>query len=253
MNETQFRAHWTRKYKLTYGFDLPKKLTILGTSIKVAKGEKKGVLTAVVYLAPSTLSVLWNMCPHASEGCSAACLGHSSGRLVMDSSRRAQLWKTAMFMDARDLYIQILGNDIARHERKARKLSMICAVRLNGSSDLFPLAYERLMDTFRDVRFYDYTKDQIRYNIFLDDDLPPNYHLTFSVDERPETHDAAVQFVAAGGTAAVVFKGTLPAKHRGVQVLDGDESDVRFFDTPGRYVGLTAKGAAKGDTSGFAV
>ena len=40
---------------------------------KTIKGQKVGVMTGVLYLAPSTLSGR-NVCPQASKGCIAACL-----------------------------------------------------------------------------------------------------------------------------------------------------------------------------------
>ena len=43
----------------------------------------------------------------------------------------------------------------------------------------------------------------------------------------------------------------LPATWRGIRVVDGDESDLRFLDDPCVIVGLRAKGKAKGDASGF--
>ncbi len=48
---------------------------ILGTSLKVEKNTKRGMLTSIVYLAPSTESLAYggrNLCPMASQGCSAA-------------------------------------------------------------------------------------------------------------------------------------------------------------------------------------
>ena len=48
---------------------------ILGTSLKVEKNTKRGMLTSIVYLAPSTESLAYggrNMCPLASAGCAAA-------------------------------------------------------------------------------------------------------------------------------------------------------------------------------------
>ena len=38
-----------------------------------------------------------------------------------------------------------------------------------------------------------------------------------------------------------------------MKVINGDESDVRFFDESGVIVGLKAKGEAKTDQSGFVV
>ena len=65
---------------------------LLGTSVKVEKGEKQGVLTKVMYLAPSTLSG-FNTCPMAGS-CSDVCLGHSSGRLAFTNSQASQVMKT---------------------------------------------------------------------------------------------------------------------------------------------------------------
>ncbi len=48
---------------------------ILGTSLKVEKNTKRGMLTSIVYLAPSTESLAYggkNLCPLASTGCAAA-------------------------------------------------------------------------------------------------------------------------------------------------------------------------------------
>ena len=53
----------------------PARPKILGTSLKVEKNTKRGMLTAVVYLAPSTESLAYggrNLCPMASKGCAAA-------------------------------------------------------------------------------------------------------------------------------------------------------------------------------------
>jgi hypothetical protein len=37
------------------------------------------------------------------------------------------------------------------------------------------------------------------------------------------------------------------------RVIDGDEYDMRFLDEPNVVVGLSAKGKAKKDTSGFVI
>ena len=53
----------------------PLRPKILGTSLKVEKNTKRGMLTSIVYLAPSTESLAYggrNLCPMASKGCAAA-------------------------------------------------------------------------------------------------------------------------------------------------------------------------------------
>ena len=76
--------------------------------------------------------------------------------------------------------------------------------------------------------------------------------MTFS---RSETNDDDCRAVlAAGGNVAVVFrKKPLPSIWHGFPVLDGDQTDLRFLDPAGSVIGLTAKGSAKKETSGFVV
>ena len=55
-----------------------------------------------------------------------------------------------------------------------------------------------------------------------------------------------------GRNVALVFD-AVPATWRCIKVIDGDKHDMRFLDSVGVIVGLTAKGEAKKDTSGFVV
>jgi hypothetical protein len=87
---------------------------------------------------------------------------------------------------------------------------------------------------------------------FLDGKLPSNYSLTFSRSETNESQ--CLDVLARGGNVAVVFRSkTLPTHWNGFPVINGDENDLRFLDPKGVVVGLTAKGKAKSDTSGFVV
>jgi hypothetical protein len=119
------------------------------------------------------------------------------------------------------------------------------AVRLNGTSDIEWTRFG-IMDEFPDVQFYDYTKVFNR----LTQERPANYHLTFSKNEsNDEECEAALKL---GVNVAAVFK-TLPQQWMGRQVISGDETDVRFVDGTGIIVGLTAKGQAKKDKTGFVI
>jgi hypothetical protein len=83
---------------------------------------------------------------------------------------------------------------------------------------------------------------------FIDRKFPANYHLTFSRSEKNQ--EEALQVLGRGGNVSVVFREP-PVSWRGFPVASGDETDLRFLDTPGRVIALTAKGKAKGDSSGF--
>ena len=99
------------------------------------------------------------------------------------------------------------------------------------------------------VQFYDYTKSFPRMVDFLTaKDYPSNYHLTFS---RSELNDAECDTVLRhGGNVAVVFD-TVPDSFRGRPVYNGDDSDLRFLDPRGVWVGLKAKGKLLRSASPF--
>ena len=177
----------------------------------------------------------------------------------------------------------LLVRDIERLQRKASRENMTLAIRLNGTSDIqwekqYPIGwanYRRrwlpehqqncnIFEIFPNVQFYDYTKIPGRT-------VPANYHLTFSysgvaafqpVVDKQLRHNPRTNL-------AVVFSGKLPtAWHADMlpigprlwragigsrRVINGDNSDVRYQDPDRSIVGLTAKGKAKNDTSGFVV
>lgn len=234
----------------------------LGTSSKIAMGENVGVLSAVLYMQPANESGR-EACPFRSSGCTAACLAEGTGRMSMSGSRRARRRRHAAFYADRAAFLTQLASEIAKHERKARKLGMIPAIRLNGTTDLpwhrmkvewNNASYPSLHAAFPNVRFYEYTKRPLDKQ----GAIPPNLHLTYSLSERTDSDAHAASYLAAGYSAAVVMA---CAKHAhpdsfaidGVSypVVDGDAHDARFLDPPGSIVALAAKGRAKTDTSGF--
>ena len=223
-------------------------MKLLGYSnAKTVKGEKLNVLTGILYLAPARISGR-EVCPMRSAGCTAACL-YTAGMGGFSNVQEARITKTKMFFEQRDEFLKLLRKELKAHSAKAKKLKMIPAVRLNGTSDIEWTRFG-LMKEFPEIRFYDYTK--VLKN--LKDDVP-NYNITFS---KSETNDAECQVALAKGfNVAVVFdtkKGKdLPVKWKGWDVIDGDETDVRFLDARGSIIGLRAKGSAKKDTSGFVV
>lgn len=225
---------------------------------KTVKGEKKGYLTAILYLVPSDGSGLGNLCPHASAGCRAACL-YSAGRGVMKPVIDGRMRKTKLFFENSASFVDTLVRDIIKIERRAKRQKMQPVIRLNGTSDI---PWERIrgtngltvMEQFPHIQFYDYTKRPNR------DPIWANYHLTFSRSESNEGQ--ALYELAKGRNVAVVFNTRrsqpLPTSWNGFRVINGDESDLRFLDPNipygvGVVVGLRAKGKATKDHSGFVI
>ena len=231
-------------------------MEILGidTNAKTVKGSEFGYLTGISYLAPSDESGVANTCPDASAGCRSACL-FTAGRGAMDNVKDARVNKTLAFFKNKNVWMKQLAFEITRLIKKAAKEGKIPCIRLNGTSDLpwerVKLDGKNIMEHFPTVQFYDYTKSIARMREFTGGTLPSNYHLTFS---RSESNEVEVdEVLAAGGNVAVVFRGTLPVTFKGYKVIDGDETDLRFTDAKNVIVGLTQKGRAKKDITGFVV
>lgn len=217
---------------------------------KLLKGEKQGYMSFVLHLAPANLSGK-ETCAKRTAGCTAACL-NTAGRGGMFKKgettnviQQARIRKTKMFFEQRDEFMKLLEADIRLGIKQAEKKGMIPCFRLNGTSDL---AWEKygIIEKFPEVQFYDYTKIRGRKVSHL-----TNYHLTFS---KADGNDMDARLAAHGGmNVAVVFRKELPETYFGKNVVNGDETDLRFLDPKGVIVGLKAKGKAKKDTTGFVV
>jgi hypothetical protein len=218
------------------------------TNAKTPKGEKIGVLTGILYLAPANISG-FEVCPRRTVGCTKSCL-YSAGRGRFSNVQKARINRTKLFFENRELFLNMLRLDIRLLEIQAEQMGMLPAVRLNGTSDIDWTRFG-LMEEFPNVRFYDYTKVLNRLK-----KLPPNYYVTFS---RAESNDIdSLTAIKMGHNVSVVFNlgknDPMPTTWNGAPVYDGDETDARFLDPQGGYIiGLRAKGDAKKDTSGFTV
>lgn len=233
------------------------------TNPKLAKGEKRGYRSAVLHLAPHTLSG-FNVCPAATAGCSAACLntagrgGIGLQRNGTNTIQEARKRRTLEFFGDRPAFMGRLTHELELFFEQCRRDGFKPAVRLNGTSDIrwetVPVdGAPHVMGLFPHVPFYDYTKLANRRG------LPANYHLTYSLAEGPVSWKGHLAALENGMNVAVVLSGCgesrfprpFPAKWNGRRLIDGDTSDLRFLDPRGVYVGLRAKGRAKTDTTGF--
>jgi hypothetical protein len=262
-------------------------------SPKAVKAMGYGYLNAINYMAPAATAGVGNLCPHASPGCLALCLGWYSGQAGMLSNaeletgtnavRASRQRKARLFMQDRPAFMRDMVAGIEAAQRRAKALGLQLCVRLNGATDI---AWEGLrltrpahfsehgyrvgdqaniFDLFPDVQFVDYTKNVRRALAHANHMLPANYHLTFS---RSETNEAdCAEVLAKGGNVAVVFAGDLPKhyimnanfdqgrKAHVAKVVNGDLHDLRHLDPRGGViVGLSPKGRkARADQSGFVV
>jgi len=247
---------------------------------KTVKGQARGYMTAILYLSPYTLSG-HNVCPTAElAGCWRTCLnvaGHGgvpTGKWLAENVpdnavQRARLARTRLYHESRAVFIAQLLEEIHAFTRKAERKGLTPCVRLNGTSDIL---WEREVDrdgfslfaNFPRLQFYDYTKLPQR----LYSSLPPNYHLSVSWSGKSTRYQHAAEGIARKTGAPLVvarqggwpeagvhwsMSGLSPIADRAecVQVVNGDEHDLRFLDPPHSLVVLKAKGLARRESNGF--
>lgn len=159
-------------------------------SAKAIKAQGFGYLNAIHYMAPASVAGVGNLCPKATAGCLAACLGWYSGQAGMvasdadiNSVRQSRMDKARRFMEDRAAYMRDVVQSIILAERKATRMGLRLCVRMNGSTDIAwegivcerdGVRYRNLMEAFTHIQFVDYTKIASR----MRRPLPANYHLT---------------------------------------------------------------------------
>ena len=237
----------------TKGF---KSLLNIDSNAKTVKGQAKGYMTAILYLAPHKLANgTDDLCPYSTKGCRQGCL-YTAGRGIMSGTQKARIARTKYFLEDRQGFMKDLIEEIRKASYKAERKGLELVVRLNGTSDIdWNFYYGKheweqvtIFNRFPAIQFYDYTKDQRKFF----NNKVPNYHLTLSRDEVVE---ADVYFdalhVAKGNVAVVLDKESYETMLSTGVHIDGDAHDLRFLDEPGKVVVLKAKGKARKDTTGF--
>lgn len=229
--------------------------TLLGKGDSNAKLNKsdlsgKGYLTVGLSLSPAKESG-YEMCASRSDGCTKACL-FTAGHGAFSTVKNARIAKTIFFKENEYGFMLKIHWELVKHWKRARNKGLLLACRLNIVSDVMWEKYFDMDRDFPNVQFYDYTKHHKRMLNYLKGNLPKNYHLTFS---RSENNDSqCLDVLSKGGNVTVVFdKEGLPSKWNGYNVINGDETDLRFLDERNVVVGLKAKGKGRKDDSGFVV
>jgi hypothetical protein len=238
---------------------------------KVAKGGKRGEVTAVLHLLPAReyarLAVLngevpglGNLCPWAGA-CAASCLNTAgrggipmssyAGRAFANNVQHGRYKRTRMFDREPEAFRAHLERDMAHVAAWADSLELSVSFRLNGTSDVhWESVFPGLRVPSQAVR-YDYTKDPARGRAGTVDGV----RYTYSLDRGTGREAIARSVLAAGGNVAVVVNvkagKPVPSTFMGYPTVDGDETDLRHLDPPGHVVLLRAKGKARTDRSGF--
>lgn len=240
-------------------------LLAVNTDAKTSKGQKLGYFTGIMYLSPYKMANgKVNVCGDATEGCIESCL-NEAGRGAFSNVQDARVKKTLEFLENPKEFMVKIYKEIVKLQKK---YGQNLVIRLNGTSDL-PFEnikvvledryYSNIFEAFPNVQFYDYTKNPRRV---LKNEIG-NYYLTFSRAETKLNIEYSRNLLNEGKNVAMVFSkelheqivkmGKIVYNNREVNVIDGDETDLRFLDMPNSIVALKAKGKASKDTSGFVI
>jgi len=247
--KVRMQIETTPKYRKMFS-EKPTKLLAIDGNAKTIKGQKAGFMTAIMYLTPASGAGM-NVCPMAVIAqCDKPCL-NTAGRGAMSNVQLGRLRKTLFYIQYRDEFLALLQKDIARCIKAITAKGFIPLVRLNGTSDIRWENYG-IPQMFPDIQFYDYTK-------LVNRSVPANYDLTFSYSGVTAYASFVKKAVDAGMRIAVVFRTRKVVERMlaagetfmGMEVVDGDDNDIRHLDPLGSVSALYAKGKAKNDTSGF--
>ena len=231
-----------------------KLLTINGNP-KIAKGDKISdkYLSAIMHLRPINTRI----CPYQDIArCKEACLNTAGRGGIFKKGEKtnviqeARQRKTDLFLNDRDTFMNYLLKDIDKFIKYCKNKNKLPCVRLNGTSDIqwetILIDGKTIFQHFPEVQFYDYTKIPTRKVADI-----ANYHLTWSYSEANMKYASWIDKLSYN--VAVVFNGALPIYFKGREVIDVDETDMRFLDKQNVVVGLKAKGKARQDNSGFVI
>jgi len=236
---------------------------ILSTNAKLEKtptGEV--IINSGIAFAPAARGGVGNVCEHATPGCIAACVLWFAGRTVSKSVRNAAIARTRLWAIAPAEFYRRLGRELRNQERRARKAGARSYCRPDVASDV---GHTHLAAEHSETTFYGYSKNVSRVLAALRGEFGPNYHLSYSLNERSTVADVSA-ILEAGGNIVVVADsyywgptrryGPIPAavefvgpsgERITVSTVDGDIHDIRTPEYDGRGVAvvLRLKGGTK--------
>lgn len=219
-------------------------LVNVNSSTKIEKGKKLGFYTAILYLKPADMVAIKTLCAFAAAaGCKDGCL-ESSGQLGMQTADNAKIKRTILFLVDREAFERELSKEIIKHHTK---YGDNFACRLNGTSDI---DWSKFIQNHSDITFYDYSKviAYVRRSQSI-----ANYHITFSgsansvetINQTALSINSGFNTVIACDTKELKGEWKRPAKLGSVNMVDMDETDLRFKDKAGSIGTLKIKGGNK--------
>lgn len=200
---------------------------------KIAKNKTK---TYILSLSPHTMNDKGeNLCKFSTKECRSMCL-YTSGRGRFSNVHSARQRRTNFFVNNKTHFLVKLNRELQAINGKGEK----CLIRLNTISDVNWAAEFAIigvdMNQYKNITFYDYTKDPFR----IEGNLVDNQHFTFSFSGY--NWKWCEKFLnEKRANVAIVFKNSVPLLYKGYKVINGTDDDERVVDEKGVIVGLKYK------------
>jgi hypothetical protein len=239
-----------------------KLLSPASANTKTRKSAEKAKEYRIVslMLAPAASANGKTVCSHSSAACERLCVGSDGIGLAqvfkaIGQSRRDKVnWLHA----DRAAFMKQLESELENEQRLADRDGTTLCGRMNCFSDL---NFFSLIRRFPNAVFYDYTKNLAR---ITSPEKPENYWLTGSWTENKANQRDCIELLRRGENIAIAFADlsghfvgnralyqrlpkTWTLDGTELQVLDGDDSDLRMLDKrakPGKLgyiIGLRLK------------
>lgn len=111
---------------------MPYDLLSVESDAKTIKGNKRGYLTGILYLAPTReADGIHTMCPMASEYCIDACLHDSGLAMVFPSIKAARIAKTLAYLA--DFHQRLMALEARTRGRAKRPVRRLPAYKLQSA------------------------------------------------------------------------------------------------------------------------
>ena len=215
---------------------------------KTAKSLKNDIFTYSLFLSSYKQNAKGkNLCPMSGTGknqssCFEACIDKTGNYGQFKNVKNGLINKSNFFIDHKDIFMKLLFIEIKVIEFTSELMKEDFCIRLNGTTDIIyeniPVeGFNNIFEAFPNIQFYDYTKVSNRFN----KPLPANYHLTFSRSEV--NHKISLDMLRRGFNVSMIFINGLPKTYEGYNVINGDETDLRYLDPENCIVGLKYKNA----------
>jgi hypothetical protein len=214
-------------------------MKILTQNIKLKKNPVYN--TWGLDLAPHKLSG-YNVCQFAGV-CSQVCVGEHSGMNKMPVAKQAKINRTKRFFEDRANFLADVHYDLDKINNS--KDPRQACVRLNVDSDLPWEIIDPTLFQYKNIIFYDYCKSIKRALDYVNGNMPKNYHLTYSWNEKSDVRKVN-KLLSSGGRINMVLDipyradnlipvpKTVNIGTKTWKVIDGDLTDERIPQNDGK-------------------